>query len=89
MTDNTSAATKPYRLHCFGESGNSYKAALMLELCGLPWEPVPVDFFAGITRKPDFRGALNDMGEAPVLEMDGRRLTQSGVILTRLAKLTG
>ena len=36
-----------YRLYCFGESGNAYKAALMLELCRLSWEPVFVDFFAG------------------------------------------
>ena len=26
-------------LHCFGESGNSYKAALTLELSGLEWTP--------------------------------------------------
>jgi len=25
-------------LHCFGESGNAYKAALALELSGLDWE---------------------------------------------------
>ena len=29
------------KLHCFGESGNSYKAALALELSGLEWEPRP------------------------------------------------
>ena len=33
------------KLHCFGESGNSYKAALALEMSGLEWEPVFVDFF--------------------------------------------
>jgi hypothetical protein len=38
------------KLYCFGESGNSYKAALALELSGLAWEPVFVDFFAGETR---------------------------------------
>ena len=32
------------KLHCFGESGNAYKAALALELSGLAWEPVFVDF---------------------------------------------
>ena len=30
----------PYRLHYFPESGNSYKLALMLTLCGEQWEPV-------------------------------------------------
>lgn len=35
------------KLYCFGESGNSYKAALALELAGVGWEPVFVDFFKG------------------------------------------
>ena len=29
-----------YKLHCFAESGNAYKAALMLELTGQDWQPV-------------------------------------------------
>ena len=43
------------KLHCFGESGNSYKAALALEMSGLEWEPVFVDFFNGQTRTPETR----------------------------------
>ena len=35
------------QLFCFGESGHSYKAALALELSGLDWQPVHVDFFNG------------------------------------------
>jgi glutathione S-transferase len=76
------------RLYCFGESGNAYKVALMLELTGTPWEPVFVDFFAGEARSPAFR-VLNEMGEVPVLEMDGRRFSQSAVMLRHLAKATG
>ena len=68
------------RLHCFGESGNAYKCALMLSLTGQPWEPVFVDFFHGGTRTPAFR-ALNPMGEVPVLEDGAQVLTQSGTIL--------
>jgi glutathione S-transferase len=78
-----------YRLYCFGESGNSYKVALMLQLCGLDWEPRLVDFFKGETRADAYRGDINEMGEAPVLEHKGERLTQSGVILTWLAERTG
>ena len=33
------------KLHCFSESGNAYKAALSLQLAGLDWDPVFVDFF--------------------------------------------
>jgi glutathione S-transferase len=77
-----------YRLHCFGESGNCYKAALMLALCGLAWEPLLVDYFAGETKGDAYRAEINEMGEAPVLEHGDRRLTQSGVILTYLAEQT-
>jgi glutathione S-transferase len=77
-----------YRLHCFAQSGNAYKAALMLNLCGADWEPVFVDFFNGATRTPEFR-ELNEMGEVPVLEHEGTRLTQSGVILDFLASRFG
>jgi glutathione S-transferase len=77
-----------YRLHCFAQSGNAYKAALMLNLCGADWEPVFVDFFNGATRTPEFR-KLNEMGEVPVLELEGTRLTQSGVILDYLADRFG
>jgi glutathione S-transferase len=78
-----------FRLHCFAQSGNAYKAALMLELCGLDWEPVFVDFFNGATRAPEFRAGANEMGEVPILEHGDERLTQSGVILDYLAELTG
>ena len=78
-----------FKLWCFGESGNAYKAALMLNLCGLDWEPVLVDFFNGETRGEAYRSTVNEMGEAPVLEHKGKRLTQSGVILDYLASLTG
>jgi glutathione S-transferase len=76
------------RLHCFGESGNAYKAALALTLCGIEWEPVFVDFFNGETRTPAFR-ELNVMGEVPVLEAEGKVLTQSGTILLWAARRTG
>lgn len=77
------------RLHCFAQSGHAYKVALMLTLCDLAWEPVFVDFFSGATRGEAFRSTLNEMGEVPVLEIEGERLTQSGVILHRLARMTG
>ena len=75
-------------LHCFGESGHSYKVALMLRLSGQDWQPRFVDFFGGETRSPAFR-ALNPMGECPVLEDGAEVLTQSGMILLHLADKTG
>ncbi|MBC7281674.1 glutathione S-transferase family protein [Hoeflea sp.] len=78
-----------FTLDCFLESGNAYKAALMLELCGADWAPRRVSFFAGETRSEDFK-ALNIMGEAPVLthhKVDGDVvLSQSGAILDYLSR---
>ncbi|WP_299297106.1 glutathione S-transferase family protein [uncultured Tateyamaria sp.] len=76
------------KLHCFGESGNSYKAALALELSGLEWEPVYVDFFGGAARTEEYR-ALNTMGEAPLLIDGDRRISQSGVIQQYISDKTG
>ncbi len=76
------------RLHCFGESGNSYKAALALELSGLDWEPVFVDFFGGQVRTPEWR-ADNVMGEAPLLVDGELRLSQSGAIQYWISERTG
>ncbi len=78
-----------YTLYCFAQSGNAYRAALMLNLCGANWEPRFVDFFNGETRSPEYRETVNVMGEAPVLEFGDTRLTQSGVILDYLAQAFG
>ena len=78
-----------YRLHYFPESGNSYKLALMLTLCGQRFEPVWTDFGGGVTRTPEWRRDVNEMGEIPVLEVDGERLTQTAPILLKLAKQFG
>lgn len=78
-----------YRLHCFGQSGNSFKVAFMLRALDVPFESVHVDFLHGVTRDPVWRENNNEMGEAPVLEDGGRILTQSGAILIYLAKKHG
>ncbi|WP_170359266.1 glutathione S-transferase family protein [Ruegeria arenilitoris] len=77
------------KLHCFGESGNSYKAALALEMSGLDWEPVFVDFFNGQTRTPEYRADVNEMGEAPVLIDGDFRTTQSGAIQAYVTEKSG
>ncbi|SPH17147.1 Disulfide-bond oxidoreductase YfcG [Defluviimonas aquaemixtae] len=76
------------KLHCFGESGNAYKAALTLTLAGYDWEPVFVDFFNGETRTEAFR-KLNLMGEVPVLVDGDLVLSQSGAIMYHVAGQTG
>lgn len=76
------------KLYCFGESGNSYKAALTLELAGVGWEPVFVDFFKGEARSPEYL-AINPMGEVPLLVNGDITLSQSGAIQDYIAELTG
>lgn len=81
-----------YRLHGFSQSGNTYKVALLLQALGEPWEPVHLpfaDFAAGLTRRDDWRDAHNAMGEVPVLEDGGKRLTQSAAIMLLLAARHG
>ncbi len=78
-----------YQLYCFAQSGNAYRAALMLNLVGADWEPVFVDFFKGETRTAAYRSSVNEMGEAPVLVHGSNKLTQSGVILEYLAGRSG
>ena len=77
------------QLYCFGESGNSYKAALALELSGLSWEPVFVDFFNGAARTEQYRDDINAMGEAPALVDGDVKLSQSGVIQAYISDKTG
>jgi glutathione S-transferase len=79
-----------YDLYCFAQSGNAYRAALMLNLVGADWKPVWYDFFgAAPQRTPQFRETVNEMGEAPVLVHGTKKLSQSGVILTYLARRSG
>jgi glutathione S-transferase len=72
-----------------GESGNAYKAALMLNLCGADWEPLFVDYFGGESRDGRYRTEINEMGEVPVLDHSGKLFSQSGVILDYLAATLG
>lgn len=78
-----------YKLYCFAQSGNSYRAALMLNVIGAQWEPVFVDFFKGETRTPKYREEVNEMGEAPVLVDGDKKYSQSAVIINHLAKKSG
>lgn len=77
------------KLYCFGESGNAYKAALALELSGLDWEPVYVDFFGGEARSEDYLNNVNEMGEAPVMVDGDFKLSQSGAIQQYITDKTG
>ena len=80
-----------YTLHCFLESGNAYKPALMLQLCGADWEAKWVNFFKGEHKSSEYL-LQNSMGEVPMLidhTEDDAAISQSGVMLWHLAKKLG
>jgi len=81
-----------YTLHGFCQSGNTYKVAMTLQALQQPWTARPVafaDFAGGLTRTEPWRRDVNEMGEVPILEVDGRKRTQSGAILSFLADRHG
>ncbi len=78
-----------FELYCFGESGNAYKAALMLNLSALDWDARFVDFFNGEARSEAYVSQVNEMGEVPVLVHGPVKLSQTGVILEYLAQQSG
>ena len=79
-----------FTLYCMAQSGNAYRAALMLNLIGADWKPKWVDFFVGgEQRTPAYRSEVKEMGEVPVLVHGKKKLSQSAVILNYLADLSG
>jgi glutathione S-transferase len=81
-----------YKLHCFSQSGNAYKVALLLQALRQPWTPVHVpfaDFASGLVRSEGWRQEQNVMGEVPILEVGDKKLTQSAAILLWLSDKHG
>jgi GST-like protein len=75
----------------FAESGNSLRAVMMLEECGLPYTAHKLDLSKGEQRAPEFL-KLNPFGKVPVIMdphgPDGHPvvLTQSAAIMLYLAQ---
>ena len=76
------------KLYSQTDSGNCYKARLLMAKLNMSFEHIPVSFVDGSTRKPDFM-AKNPNGKIPLLEFDdGRLLAESNAILLHLAEGT-
>jgi len=77
-------------MHLFDylDSGNGYKARLLLAQLGLEYRWTEVDIDAGETRAPEFL-KRNPNGRIPTLELDdGTNLAESNAILWYLAEGT-
>ena len=74
------------RLHDFLDSGNGYKARLLLSWLGIAYQLVEYDILQGETRTPEVL-AKNPNGRIPTLELeDGTFLPESNAILFYLAE---
>jgi glutathione S-transferase len=82
--------TARYELHGIWLSGPAYKIALMLSLCGEPFDYVHVNLRAGEHKAPGFM-AKQRFGQVPLLvdNGNGRSLCQSASILEYLAEMQG
>jgi GST-like protein len=67
---------------------NPMKVALMLEECGLPYEPVPVDTRKGEQHKPEYL-AINPNAKVPAIIDGDATVFDSNAILLYLAEKTG
>jgi glutathione S-transferase len=77
-----------YTLYSMQDSGNCYKARLLLHLLGLPFRLIDTDSRDGSTRTPTFL-KLNPNGKVPLLVLpDGRTLAESNAMLLHLAEGT-
>ena len=76
-------------LHDNIESGNAYKARLLLSLLGKDFKTIQYDVVNGATRTKDFLSNVNENGRIPVLEFeDGKCLAESNAIIYYLAQGT-
>jgi glutathione S-transferase len=77
-----------YTLYSTQDSGNCYKARLLMHLLGKPFRLVDTNSRDGSTRTPAFL-ALNPNGKVPLLVLpDGRTLSESNAMLLHLAEGT-
>ena len=70
-------------LYDYYRSSASYRVRIALALKGVDYERVAVDLLQGGQKGPDYR-ARNPQGFVPLLEIDGRRITQSLAIVDYL-----
>ncbi|MNB83666.1 Glutathione S-transferase GstB [compost metagenome] len=72
-------------LYDYELSGNCYKLRLFMNMLGLDYQKVGIEFFPGKEHKSDDFLALNPLGQLPVLDDDGFVLRDAQAILSYLA----
>lgn len=72
-------------LYDYELSGNCYKLRLFMNMLGVEYEKVGIEFFPGKEHKSDAFLAINPLGQLPVLDDDGFVLRDAQAVLTYLA----
>jgi maleylacetoacetate isomerase len=67
-------------LYDYWRSSASYRVRIALNLKGTPYERFPIDLLDSAQKRADYR-ARNPQGFVPMLEVDGRPITQSLAII--------
>ncbi len=67
---------------------NGWKATIMLEECGLPYQVHALDLSSGVQFE-DWYVAINPNSRIPAIVDDGFRVFESGAILHYLAEKSG
>ena len=80
MTSTANGRPQGLRLFDYYRSSASYRVRIALALKGLEYERVEVNLLHGEQREAEFR-AINPQGVVPMLESDGRRISQSLAII--------
>ena len=79
-----------YQLYCFAQSGNAYRAALMLNLIGANWQPVwSISSARRRSARRSFARTSMRWARCRCWCTASKKLSQSGVILTYLANHSG
>src|SRR5690606_5949327 len=72
-------------LYDYELSGNCYKLRLLMNMLGVSYNTVPIDFYPGREHKSEWFLKINPLGQLPVIEDDGLVLRDAQAILAYLA----
>ena len=73
------------KLYDYELSGNCFKIRWFLNILGVEYESIPVEFYPGKEHKSSWFKEINPLGQLPVIDDDGLRLRDAQAIVVYLA----
>ena len=73
------------KLYDYELSGNCYKLRLLMNILGIQFESISVDFYPGLQHKSVWFLEINPLGQLPVLDDGGMVLRDAQAILVYLS----